>query len=527
MNVPHFRNQGIRQRLRQAAEDWKNSDKTRRFKKAKTPGVSDRIQQFFILLLLLTPLIILRLGRDHGIQLALLLPVVAAFVSLFYRGNVWVFFTNQTIYHLPISDQQLAKQIRQSSHNAFIKGGLLAFLYGAASADDGSFLSWGLLAVLTYIGILSFLTLTTLPRLQKLSNYTLYVFGAASFSYLVFERFQQICTTLVIKLPWHQAFYSWTSLALFLGAGFLTAWIIRKKWLSVENWDRTHYYQNFGASMQATPSSDEIEVSDFSPKIPSQPVGIFEKHMWKKLTPKERTIFRTAGGTQSNFLRAWLITTSLVAAWAWLATLDLFPRVKIYQPALFIGFTLSYLVASTLFWKLHWMSQSFSGAVETSPRALAAVFHTIPVGILNLEKLHWKEGLYRWPLMTLTIVIGPKILFESYSLSNFIFGFLYLLPLVILAHTMMFWVARVKGWFPPLKHHGLRLQLTSFVVFIFTLITTYLATQIIFEILSTETSFNPKMLIFTTLAATLGIVLLRQLVLPYIANPRRDLMRQL
>lgn len=526
MKLSQFRNPTIRRRLNEAADRWKKEHPTRSFERRESTTISDRLQPVLFFLLFLLPLVPLYFSRDQGIQLALLLPVIAAVVSLHHTRIIWSFLTNRTLYHLPVDNRRLERQIPRSSIGVFFQGIFWAFLYGAFAFGSGISIKWGANSALIYLGLVAFLTLSSVPQLRNLSTYTLYFFGAVTFVYLISEPFQKNIAEFTSFIPWYGALFSLPSLVVFFGTGFLVAWMNRKNWLEVAPWDRTLFYQTYGASTQNLKSSLVSGAILEIPDKPSHPTGVLEKLMWRFLNPKERAIIRTVGGTSSNFLRAWLVTTLLVAGLAWLVSLNLVPNWEPFNFLLTLGVLIIYKVASSKCWTVHWISHCFPKAIEISPHAHAAVFHTFPLGLSTLEKLLWKEGAFRWPLIAFTISLASNPYYETTLGLNTLVVFLYVLPIVTLVDCIMFWYSRSSDWAPSIRQHGLPLTLAHIVVFILLLAIFGMTGIIGFVASNPEPELHLPLFIFSLATALFGNLILRHLVRGYVRNPRRDLMKQ-
>ena len=526
MKLSQFRNATIRRRLNEAAEGWKKANPKKSFEKSESPSISARSQPVLLFLLMLLPLMMLYLSSDDGVLLALVLPVIAACVSLNHTQMTWLYLTNRPLYHLPVGDLELKRQIVRSSRGVFLKGFFWAFLYGTFAAGHGTSLGWGASSALIYLGLVAFLTLSALPGLKKLSFFTLSVFGAASFTYLISEWFQKIMADIVPHAPWHLALFSFPTLAAFLGSGIFIAWMMRKKWVGVSPWDRTLFYQIYGASGQ---NAESIAVDYASLEIPdkaSYPTGLLERLMWKFLSPKERAILRTVGGTHSNFLHAWIFASLCVAGLAWLVSLDLFPKWSSFNFCLTTSFFIFYTITSSILFRIHWIHRCFAGAISTSPQSQAAIFHLFPLGLSVLEKLLWKEGAFRWPLIAFTISLGITLFSKSSSWNSLFPTFLCLLPLVVLVNNMMFWAARLRDWSESFKAGGPRILLTFVSIFILALMIISLVSQVLFQDLTFEMPSVSSLLLGCYLTSIIGILIPRYLVRGYVANPRRDLMKQ-
>ena len=524
MKFKHYRNPHVAKRLREAQEKWQSSDKARRLAPKSSTLISDHLSTLiwcFVFLLLLIPLY---LSNDEGILLSLYLPVIASLIAGTFHGNRWRALSSEITHLLPISNERLAKQTLQQSRPALITGLVLATICGAFTITSEGPLHMAIAAALSYLGLIGFLSISAAPKFQKLITATLFGSIGLAFGYYISETLRSLITHLATWVPWFRALHSWPLLFTFLAAGSLTAWLTRHRWMHLNGWDRTFYYQFRGRfKLDAEIDPDDVELIEPTQKnkIPS---GLIEKLIWKCLSPKEQALTRFSGGTNANFLLTWLKLTTILCIGTWLHSRNFFPDQK-YLDLAILGTT--WFLGASIVAQINNTPSRYLGSVQTSPHSTAATFQAFPISLGTLEKLHWKEGLLRWPLLTLTIALAASIYYQVSTMWwGTIFNFLYILPPTILAYNMNFWHALIAGWTPPCKAHGIGIQFVDALILFLTFCTVFAAIFIIGVISDPHPQFSPLLFISTLTLSVFGIIILRTQARAYGANPRRDLMKQ-
>ncbi len=450
MKARDYRNPKVQARLDQAAKTWLLDDPKRSFQEPEAISVSQIVRWFLYGSLLFLVFLFLWFSKEDGrLFLAVILPVVAIMTFLRMARIQAAPGSSEVIHLLPLDDQTLTHQVRRDLRRPFIEGLILSSILGAFGAEVVICLTGALQGLLIFLGLLGCLGISYYWRFFEIFTLLSKGCGGLLFAGMVIDRLEGFNRSLLEATPWFQAFNSPLILSVFLSFGVATAWFTKNHWSKITRFNRTVFYQNHKAinlevTLKEEDDSEEatVSVSDFS-SPPTQPQGPLERLTWRYLTIKERGLLRGIGGNSTNFLAAWIKTTSVFLLVLWLTRFHWPPFIEPIRSAA----PIIVLSAMTFFTGLCSSPPTrYLHGIIIGPHTTAPRFQALPLTLTALEKLMWKVNFPRCVLMALTIAFASLIeYFFQASLQSFAVTLLVFIALIFHIFWIHFWASSING----------------------------------------------------------------------------------
>jgi len=440
MKFAKYRNAEVGSRL-------KSSLKSRQPSKLEKPPWSFRLPEDIAWLFCLLPLGWFDGTPDRVATISLFLPLLAAFTVKILIQIVVEPLTQEVTYLLPVSDRKVRAQSYRNCVRPIIRGLVLAIPVGIFASGELCVLTSSLQAMLIFLALIAVLSVSFLPKMNWFPNFVIgliLILGAGSFYYMSFQS-EPHFTGLARMLPWYHAFGSWTILAgVLAGAGILVA-LTKRYWESETPFSRTLFYEILGITFAGEMPEEDLSPTQKTTPISKTPSGLLEKKIWPLLSVKERGLAIAVGFCESSFFTTWIkINLALLVAYFGISYFSE-DSWTIVTPILWIG------AASFIFNLLSTHRPSsfyFLSAIHLSPQSVAARFYGVPAGLKTLEKLFWREGLYQWPLLALSMAVPLAALELHGEISTVGLLFLYTecLLAIILTYHACFWHLVISQW---------------------------------------------------------------------------------
>lgn len=532
MKFREYRHPKIRQRIRAAAEQWRNAEPGRSFESPKDSSLSSLASKFALATLFGLHLLFLASAEEDGpIFLSVVLPVVA--ILTFLRIiHVWSSQSaSEVTYLFPFSNKTLSRHLQAETRSIVCLGAIPAFLSGAFGASPSGFLLGGIYGTTVYLSLLGCLTLSYLWKFFTTFTYLTYAAFILLFIGMIVGPVREINLIIIEATPWFLALQSPVILIGLLALGSTIAFLTKKHWNGVSDLDRTSYYQhrNPGTTYFDDREDEGIELIEASSTpLSRKPSGLFEKIVWRLLTPREKGLLRALRWHENCFIKRWLGVSALFFATCWLAQSPWPKQIEAFR--LIAPFLI-------LFWSmiskdlLFPPSARYLHGTAIAPKSLAPTFQVLPITYNRLEKLLLKDGILRWGFISLTIAISP--FFHSFLAPTYLScALLFFFTLCALTHAsfLHFNHTAIKDWVPhknPEQAWAFAIKIWLVIGVIGTLVMGSNAAFIIFALMDPDdTIFIPGSLIAIGSFCLIHQLIFRGMVKSLVSNPRADLIRQ-